>query len=196
MKKFIKIFLTTILFAVIGLIVARAIVSSDRTVFKKFKVSRTTAEAYNETGGEMKIYSMPLKDKIAEQGYFAAYSMYFIPSTGEVQVTVRYNVKGAYDYTGTDSGEDFAFRLLNSESGKYYDAAAMESATRYGLYKYIKITFEGVDAAEEDELYLVMENSGGEVDRQCIHYEDQPYREYKLKGRDKKEIENIRGGQT
>ena len=192
MKKAIKIFFLTLLIIVIGMVVVRAMISSDKTVFDDFSVSYATAEAYHDAGSDdFTINTLAQKNGRGERGYFMAYSLYHVPATGEVQITVRYNISGAYNYTDTDEDESFIFRLYDEENGKYYEPSSSETKTRYGLYRYIKLTFEEVEADQSTELYLVMENSTTECDRQCVHYKDQPFESYKLKRRDKKEIERL-----
>lgn len=189
MKKAIKIFFLSILIIIFVLIFGRILISSDKTVFNDFYVSRATADAY-DADKTLNVNSLSRKSGRSERGYFMAYSFYTVPDTGEVQAALRYNVS-AYGYTDTDENESFSFRLYDKTNDKYYDSVAFEKKSRYGIYRYARFIFEGVNMDESAELYLVMENSKEECDKQCMHYENQPYEDYKLKGRDIKEIERM-----
>ena len=110
MKKTLKIIATVFVFTVIGALIVRALISNDKTVFDEFTVTEESKAAYAETGS-LTVDTLDLKHFISMNGYFSAYSMYYVEETGELQVTVRYN-DSALEYTKTKKHEDITFMLL------------------------------------------------------------------------------------
>lgn len=110
MKKVVKYTFITILFVIIGALIVRTILHSDKSVFDDFKVTDASREVYAEEG-ELSVLTMGFKHKTSENGYFSAYSLFYVEETGELQVTVRYNVS-ALKYTDTESEEDIGFFLM------------------------------------------------------------------------------------
>ena len=212
MKKFIKWFLISILILVIAFLFFRIITHEDKTVFDDFEVTDASREAYS---GELNVLTLSLKDKHSDNGYFCAYSMFYVEETGELQVTVRYN-KSAAKYTDRESTNDLDFRLMvrpenDGESsgdkkeglyrGTYLGAANVEEKSRYGIYEFRKLTFEGLDLTAEEfkntNVIVVMTDKSASdtdyalfFDRQYVHYNGQPTETYELSGSERKELEN------
>ncbi len=211
MKK-VKLFFTVLLFLIIGAFVLRVIISSDKSLFDDFVVSEDTRAAYAEHGS-LTVRRMDLKNLISEYGYFSAYYMYFVEETGELQVAVRYNVS-ALNYTDTESDGQLDFRLLIRDadaaeddvsigagdsdeeaydkndilySGTYYTADEVEEKSRYGIYRFRRLTFKNVELTPEElinaDMLVVMTDKSAEsvtsgsassyagyYDRQYIHH--------------------------
>ncbi len=170
-KKIIKYFFGTLLILVIGALIFRIILSSDKSTLDDFKITDASKAAYAENG-ELTVKTLKLKDKLGGAGYFCAYSMYFVEETRELQVTVRYNVS-AVDYTGVESDEDFEFLLLKRETpldlmdlsaeeedlkqantftrfdGEYLRPVSSEKASKYKLYRFKKLVFEDIPVSED-----------------------------------------------
>ena len=149
-------------------------------------ITDASKSAYAENGG-LTVKTLKLKDKLGNAGYFCAYSMYYVEETGELQVTVRYNVS-AVDYTEVESDEDFEFLILKRKTpldlmnlsaedsdlkqantftrydGEYLRPASVEKASKYKLYRFKKLVFENVpvseDGFEAGEYVIVMVPTG------------------------------------
>lgn len=190
MKKILKISFVVLLCIIIGALIIRTIIYSDKTVFDDFEISDASRAAYAD-GGELNVLEMTYKNRTAENGYFCAYSMYYVKETGELQVTVRFNVS-ALDYTDTESEEDIEFLLMkrvgadlsaegvtqsNSSSslserereentlenytGEYFRPTRVEEKSRYGIYRYRKLFFENIKLdGENDDVIIVMAPTG------------------------------------
>ncbi len=186
-NKILKYIIIVFIFAVIGALVFRVIMSSDKSVFDHFEITDASKQAYNEAG-DLTVYTMEFKNRTADNGYFCAYSLYYVKETGELQVTVRYN-KSAVGYVGAESTADLEFflmtrqgenlsesgpassaeesgsRALNKKySGTYYKPYKVETDSRYGLYEFRKLYFENVtltgDACENEDVVVVMVPTG------------------------------------
>ena len=185
-KKIIKYFFLTFLALVIGALIFRIILSSDKSTFDDFKITDTSKSAYAESG-ELTVKTLKLKDKLGGAGYFCAYSMYYVEETSELQVTVRYNIS-AVDYTSVESDEDFEFLLLKRKTpvdltdlsknegeaqatntfvrfdGEYLRPVSVEKESKYKLYRFKKLVFENVPVDEDGftagEYVIVMVPTG------------------------------------
>lgn len=243
MKKVIKYTATALLIAVIAALIIRIIIAGDRSIFDDFQITEECRQAYADCG-TLTVLAHDLKDRISELGYFSAYSLYISEEANEVQVTVRYNVS-AMKYTDTESDDDLMFWLMikdpddsSSEQetndgksdadvqkkqekrlegfrGTYYAPTSVEYASRYGIYRYRKLIFEGVPLSSEDlstidvfvamttsdveeptnELSSVTVNEGSSnvsysdfLDRQHVSYAGQPPEEYRLSKKDLSEL--------
>ncbi len=231
MKKIIKYLIISFIVLVVGALIIRMIISADKTTFDDFVVSDASAAAYAD--GELDVLTVKMGDKMSVSGYFCVYAPYFVRETGEVQITVRYN-ESAFTYTDTESDADFDFVLLSRSrarsaldvkpgealpeetiferfDGKYYTASKIETAEKYGLYRFEKLTFEGVEfpadpkkcefwvvmvpagtklPAESDDLLTKQDAYESFFDYQGVHFLDSEWRPYKLT---KKNIAELKG---
>ncbi len=184
--KIIKYFFAALLIIVIGALIVRIIMSSDKSTLDDFKITDISKSAYAESN-DLTVKTLKLKDKLGNAGYFCAYSMYYVEETGELQVTVRYNVS-AVEYTEVESDDDFEFLLLKRKTpldlmnlsaedgdlkqantftrydGEYIRPASEEKASKYKLYRFKKLVFENVpvseDGFEAGEYAIVMVPTG------------------------------------
>ena len=207
MKKFIKWFFIVMLILVIGFLIFRIFSYEDKSVFDDFEVTEASRGAYEEG---LNVLTLDLKDKHSDNGYFCAYSMFYVEETGELQVTVRYN-KSAAKYTDRASTDDLDFRLMVRKEddsdkkdgryrGTYYAPVSVEKKSRYGIYEYRKLVFEGLDMTAEEfggnNVVVVMTDKSASdtdyalfFDRQFVHYAGQPTDTYDLSKSDRKELE-------
>ncbi len=175
MKKILKTVFIALLCIIIGALILRTVIYSDKGVFDELEITDASRAAYAEHG-ELNVLEMSYKNRTADNGYFCAYSLYYVKETCELQVTVRFNVS-ALDYTDTESEEDIEFLLmkragedLSAESvtsasgsssslsererehntvenytGEYFRPSRVEEKSRYGIYRYRKLYFENIE---------------------------------------------------
>ena len=110
MKKIVKYTFVAVLFLIIGALIVRTMLYSDKSVFDDFEITDASRAAYAEHG-DISVLSMEFKNKTSENGYFTAYSLFYVEETGELQVTVRYNVS-ALKYTDSETEDDIEFLLM------------------------------------------------------------------------------------
>ncbi|MBR6806983.1 MAG: hypothetical protein IKM46_01240 [Clostridia bacterium] len=183
MKKILKRAAVIFVFTVVGALIIRAAISTDKSVFDDFMVTDESRSAYAD-GGKLTVGTLDLKHYISMNGYFSAYSMYYVEETGELQITVRYN-NSALDYTKTEKHEDFEFMLVKRTKavdltgksagdieeetqfdlydGEYYLPETVDTESRWGLYKYRKLIFKNVELTQTDEIALVLAPKGATV---------------------------------
>lgn len=161
LKKIVKYtFWATIIF--VNAIILWRIFSSGDPAFAKDYLWNTEAEkAYNnspetfelhyvERDGNM-VYRL-MQDKFngrKSESAFKTSHVYYEPSTGQIQFTVRYNrsmlkeVALDYGLEETPKGEPFVFVLYDSNGNYYYDYKY--ASERKNLYYYKKVIFSGID---------------------------------------------------
>lgn len=193
MKKIIKTLFVVLLCIIIGALIIRTIIYSDKSVWDDFEITDASRAAYAESG-ELSVLEMTYKNRTADNGYFCAYSMYYVEETGELQVTVRFNVS-ALDYTDTESEENIEFLLmkrvgedlsaegvtqsgsssslsemerkqniLENYTGEYFRPTRVEEKSRYGIYRYRKLFFENIELdGENEDVIVVMAPTGTEL---------------------------------
>ena len=186
MEKFVKYAATAILFILCGMFVFRCCMVADKSTFSDLAVTPGLTEAYAD--GDSTVYTVPrVEREISESGYFCAYGFYWIPETGEVQVTVRWN-DSAYEYTGMEAGLDYTFHLLNETTGETFSCEAIGSE-KNGIYNFRKLIASGVNLTETERLTVVMELRDGYTDTQIIKFAEQPVKTYKIPSSLLKEIQ-------
>lgn len=184
MVKAIKRVATAILFIICGMFVLRCCMVADKSVFDDLTATPTLVSAYAD--GNMTVKTVKVEAEIADDGYFSAYSFYFVPENGEVQITVRWN-DSVYNYTDMTEGHEYSFHLLNETTGETFPLTALESKKR-SIYNYRKLDAVGVNLGDSDKLTVVMELRDGFESTQVIRYAEQPLEVHKLSGGEKKAL--------
>ena len=162
-------------FIVIGVIAFRLVIFNyyPDSVGNIYFTDELTAY-YNQTGGNIGALTQNLLDSRnygyddSRDGNFFAKNMIYIPETGELQVTLRFNtslkdsIKQNYGVDfDVDSKDNFEYRLVAmrasdtispdaaaEELGSVIDAKlVVEEYDSLFMYRYIKLVFDGVDLA-------------------------------------------------
>jgi len=182
MVKIIKQIATAILFIICGMFIFRCCMVADKSIFDELAATPSLVTAYAD--GDLAVKTVKVEKEIADDGYFAAYAFCFIPETGEVQVTVRWN-DSVYEYTDMTKGHEYSFHLLNETTGETFPLTVLESKKR-AIYNYRKLSADAVNLGDTDTLTVVMELRDGFESTQVVRYGEQPFEEYKLSGSEKK----------
>ena len=127
---------------------------------------------------------------ISGDGYMRCYSIVYIPSEKEFQVTVKFN-KTAYDKLGASVEDGFAFKLYDTASDKEFtDYTATRDSE--GLYGYYRIVFSGVSFLDTSDLEVVMfpKDDDSKYSAIKIHKSGQAFEDYKLS---EKEVASLEG---
>lgn len=194
MGKFVKRFFIAFVILINLLVIVRVIIASDKSVYKNLALNESLALEYDRTGS-VDVLSHKVEGDLAVEGLFAAYSLYYLPESSEVQITVRYN-KSAYKYAEVDESKPLDFRLYNSDTKKYYDGECLEEKKRL-MYTFKKYTFKDVEfEPTENNLNVLMSVDGGVYDEMIVHYKEQEFEEYKLSKSEKKELSEMAGSIT
>ncbi len=151
LKAVLKGILIALIVFVFGAVFIRSCVRRPQ---KNLLLSEKLASAL-EQGEVTALYQSPY-DKINRNEYgtfqFAVSDCFYIPATGQMQVTVRYNAKtledtkNKYGLKETPSEDCFAYSLL-FDDGHRITSYGSASYTR-GRYRFVYLLFDGVDLEE------------------------------------------------
>jgi len=138
------------LFAVIGIFILSAETEST-DVLNEIAPTDAAKSAY--ASGET-IQTNDLKQSLSFDGYMRCYSIAYIPSVKEFQVSVKHN-KSVYEKLGTTESEGFDFMLYNTATEEEFRdyTQTRESEGRYGYYK---LVFNNIDFSENTDIELIM----------------------------------------
>ena len=157
--------LTVLALAVIAFLVWRISSTGDPKAFKSFLWNDISIEAYNESPESFKALQYVRNDNLTPNGKFSASSVYFVPSIGQFQMTLRYNdstvkklvnelmteyelknaneVKEKFGVYENTEKELFVFTLSDNLGNVYTDYQVV-SGTKY-MYNYRRIIFDNID---------------------------------------------------
>lgn len=134
-------------------VVARIIIFDSSSVLSEITPTDNAKAAY--AAGEA-IQTHKMIQSLSDDGYTRAYSLIYIPTKNEIQVTVKYNMS-IYQHAGTPEGTGFGFKLYDTEDGKEYFPAYSETEEK-GAYGYCRVVFEDVTVPVNGDLEIVMTN--------------------------------------
>ncbi len=174
--KIAKILALIFIFSVCGLFVLRCCMVADKSRFSSPAPTEALRAAFAD--GESGIKTVKVSAELADDGYFAAYAVFWSPESGEAQFAVRWN-RSVYGYTDIPAGTEFVFRLENETTGESWPTVTLESDSN-GLYQYRRLRAEGVTVGEEEQLTAVMELRDGFESRQILKHAEQPWMDYKV----------------
>lgn len=183
----------------------RVFFAGSEITLDEFIPTKTTAEAYSESGN-LKIITNEVVEEISKEGYFSAYGFFYSPETKELQITARYNNSTLdrlrdidfFLYTVDTSGEpydaekqsvvDADGNVIKLYQG-YPKSEIIEPLAEYTqtdeilFYNYEKLVFPGVEIGEHTNVILSL-CSAGDKDAEkavvTIHFAEQPTEEYEL----------------
>ncbi len=118
--------------------------------------------------------------EMSSEGFMHVYSLVYIPSAKEFQVTVKYN-KAVYQKLGTTAEAGFGFKLYNTETEEENENYVEKRDTE-DRYSYYRLVFENVEFSEAADLELVMFPKGDDSRFSALkmHRSGQKFEEYKL----------------
>ncbi len=170
---------------VVGIIVALVAVGSiimifmseSKSVLRDIMPTDAAKAAYSSGEG---ILCHDTKQELSFDGYMRCYSLIYIPSERELQITVKTN-NSVYEKLGTTAERGFVFKLYDTETKKEYTEYAGERAAE-GRYGYYRLAFSGVEFSDKADIELVMlcpdDEERGSVIK--LHEAGQEFEEYKL----------------
>ena len=164
--RILKIFIALVLLLLIGFIIFRIwIMESHPAAMEELSFNETLRAHYSEVGRDMKVYTQDIRIPYddSDEGYFFAHSLFLIPDADQVQITVRFNrstVKKMQELYGDAVADEnsFSYRLSDSQ-GNVYLPSDTEKDSRF-LYRYRKLTFDGVAFPLPSEVVLTEKEDG------------------------------------
>lgn len=175
---------TIIIFILCALLIWRSCMVADKSTFNKPVATEALTAAYLD--GDSEMLTVKVSAELADDGYFTAYAFYYNPESGEAQFAVRWN-DSVYEYTDMEEGHEYSFYLLNETTGEKYPVTAIESKKNL-FYNYRRMVSRGVKVENDEKLVLVMELRDEYTSTIVIKHAEQPFTEYKLPAKLKKEL--------
>ena len=177
--RILKILCYTLIFGVIAFLIGRIIIADYYPKDMKALYKTEAMRAYAAAGGSIEIRSQDLRASYdnPDFAYFMANHQYYCPETGELQITIRYNVNTLEelqrDYGLEETPDDvlalFSFSLVGShiadDDGNRLEEGIAPSSVeteRHFMYRYVRLTFSGVSFGEEVGWYRVEISYTGE----------------------------------
>ncbi len=148
-KKTLLYTLRLLALCVFAILLWRIFVSSDPKSMQNFVWNEETIKIYNDNPSEFVAYYYKHKDNLTKDGKFAASYVYYVPKTGQFQITLRYNdstiksLMEKYSLANEPSGEQFVFTLTDNAGNTYteYEYISCEKS----MYNYRRLIFDGID---------------------------------------------------
>ncbi|MBP3495701.1 MAG: hypothetical protein J6K52_05770 [Clostridia bacterium] len=145
--KIISICFSVALFAFIGALLIR-IYQSDYKALEETYITDNFKEAYEKS---QDVRTHATNDQFSKNGAIYTYSLVYIPKSGYLQLTVRYNKLHIDDVKEAcpDFSEDDIFYTLTDKTGKTYEPILIDTTEKF-MYKYFKFEFVGVNFNNDD----------------------------------------------
>ncbi|MFA6947636.1 MAG: hypothetical protein WCQ72_01505 [Eubacteriales bacterium] len=147
--KLIKWIIIALILFVYGLFMLRICSQGEPESMKRFYWTQSSIELYKSSPDTFSAaVSKPDKD-IDDAGLFSVSSVYYMPQTGEIQLSVRYNnstvkkIQEDYSLDAQLAGEIFVY-MLTDENGVTYTSYSFTSAKKF-VHNYRRVVFGGVD---------------------------------------------------
>lgn len=179
MVKGIKAFATVVIIALCAIFIIRCVMVADKSVLSDLYATPAAVSVYDSARSDEMVKTVKVVRELAEDGYFAAYALYYIPEAAEYQVSVRWN-ESVYGYTDIPSGTEFTFSLRDEGTGTLYPATVIDSEEKT-IYHYRKLVIPNAALPDENtRLTVVMDLRDGFTSEQAVRYAEQPWEDYRL----------------
>lgn len=131
------------------------------------------------------ILTHELIQNIADDGNSRGYALVYLPESGEIQITMKYNLS-ILKKAGLPEGYEFQFKLYDTETEKEYYAVYYERDVERN-YGYARAVFEGVYFSDTADIEIVMCSEDYTEDFSCykVHAAKQEFEPYKLSKEEK-----------
>ena len=96
-----------------GAIIFRVCMAEDPGSVDKLEINDTLRAAYKKSPDDFSVYTQSVYDMYTEDGVYYATGLFLCPSAGQLQVTVRYNVRTADDAIAGTTVSDAQTALLD-----------------------------------------------------------------------------------
>lgn len=177
MKKILKYTVYAFLALVFVALVVRIWIFDASNVFTDIVPTENAKTAYAEN---QEILSHELIQNIADDGNSRGYALVYIPESGELQITMKYNLS-ILKKASLPEGYEFQFKLFDTETEKEYYAVYYQRDIK-GNYGFTRAVFEGVRFSESADIEIVMCSEDYSEDYSCykVHASKQDFEPYKL----------------
>ena len=191
--KIIKTVLLLCLAAFFAFILVRILMQSDTRTLRELYPTENARSAFEKEGEDAFSYHK-MSSEISSDGYFSAYGMVYCKSTGELQLTARYNDSLMNKYLDGADEDGFRWVLYDSEGNILSDGKILDKAKKY-QYNYVRIAFENVEADENTDimLRLICEEKDypdeDKIPNFYVHFASTEFEKYDLSAKERKLFE-------
>lgn len=140
--KILKGIFIALIVAVFAIILIRIFMLDDKSTLDNLYPTENAVFAY-EKDGENAFSSIDVCGQISDDGYFMAYGAVYAESTGEMQITVKYNDSLTEEYIPGADPKSFRWELEDEDGNVLSKGNVLDSAEKY-QYNYIRLSFGDV----------------------------------------------------
>ena len=184
--KFIKIFCSVALFLFLALLFF-VIFQNSAKPLKNTYITEPFKTAY-ENSNDVRTHAFI--EEFSEDGGIYAYSLTYIPESGYLQFTVRYNYRHIDEIREKHpdfKNEDIKYVLYDS-NGKEYPANIVDEKDKFH-YHYLKLEFCNVNfSTAELKLKMVLETLEFDAKELVVHTNQNTSIPYKFSNKEKKQL--------
>ena len=155
------------------------ICQSDYKGLEGVYITDSFKEAYSNSN-DVRTHSV--NDTFSENGAVYAYSLVYIPESGYIQFTIRYNTRHIEEVISAypEFNFDKIHYTLTNENGTVYEPNVICEESRYN-YRYFKLEFTGVDfSSKEISVNMILEGLDFDGGSLTVHRSDDTYIKYEL----------------
>ena len=155
------------------------ICQSDYKGLQTVYITENFKEAYANSDD---IRTHAVNDTFSENGAVYAYSLVYIPESGYMQFTVRYNTRHIEEVISAHPDFDFdkIHYNITNEEGTVYEPNVIDEESKYN-YRYFKLEFTGVDfSSKELSVNMILEGLDFDGGSLTVHRLDDTYINYEL----------------
>lgn len=148
-KKTILYSLRILALAVFVILIWRVFSGNEPKSMQNFLWNEDSVSEYTNDPANFQAYYYKHKDNLSADGKFSASYVYFVPSSGQFQITLRYNdstiekLMNDYELSSAPKGEAFVFTLKDHLGNVYTEYEYVSD--RKNMYNYRRLVFKGVD---------------------------------------------------
>ena len=134
---------------VFALLFWRIFLTGETEFSKTFFWNETAVNEYTENKDNFSVFYYKRKDNLSNDGKFSASNVYYAPSIGQFQITIRYNnstleaLAREYSLEKIPSGEVFVYTLSDNLGNTYTEYTT--ASDKKNMYNYRKVIFDGID---------------------------------------------------
>lgn len=171
-KKILKYFAIFVIALLNAIIIFRVCLTLNKNELKSIEPTESICAAY-AGDSDIEVLTNKIVNDLSTNRSFTAYAFCYVPSAGEVQVTVRMN-KGEYKKVSLGEDGEFAFSWRDSATDELTEGEIL-TVKDWMMYRFFRVSFH-CGKLKEDNSYgmLLLANEEAE-DEILIHHKDQTF---------------------
>lgn len=190
--KIVKFIFAALFIVFMAAVILRIFMLKDSRTLSDIYPTEAAKTAYAEDGSSAFLTHKPAEE-ISSDGYYSAYAIVYAPEEKELQLTVRYNDSLPERYMLGSIPENYAWELRDGDGTVIAEGTVLDTAEKY-RYNYVRVSFDGVEIGDDDELYLFLisdevQYPEADIEGLRLHGSDTGFKTYKPDKSEKKMLE-------